>query len=339
MLQQTTIAAVVPYFERFVERFPSLVELAEASENEVLRYWEGLGYYRRAQNIYKTARLIITTCGGRFPDDASLLRKLPGIGRYTAGAIASFAFDQRAPIVEANTLRLYSRLLGYRCDPRSTQGQRLLWTFAERILPRAAPGPFNQALMQLGGSVCRPLEPECSRCPVRTCCRAFADAIQDQIPLPTVRPEIVSVTEAAVAVRRNGTFLLRRRGDGERWASLWDFERFPLVENVVPVPNSEKSARLNAAKFEACQIPAKTRRFLESKIEAETGIEVAISKLLTEIRHGVTRFRIRLFCFLADYRSGKLSDRTELRWVKPVDFREYPMSVTSRKLARLLNDP
>ena len=140
MLQQTTVAAVVPYFERFLARFPTLAALAQANEQDVLRLWEGLGYYSRARNIHKTARVIVRELGGLFPDEVARLAELPGIGRYTAGAIASFAFDRRAPIVEANTLRLYCRLLGFRGDPRSAAGQKLLWEFAGLILPRESRG-------------------------------------------------------------------------------------------------------------------------------------------------------------------------------------------------------
>ena len=133
MLQQTTVAAVLPYFERFVARFPSLAALAAAEEEEVLKYWEGLGYYSRARNLHKTARQLLSGHAGRFPESVEELQALPGIGRYTAGAIASFAFGLPAPIVEANTLRLYCRLMGYRGNPRGSEGQRLLWQFAKRV--------------------------------------------------------------------------------------------------------------------------------------------------------------------------------------------------------------
>ena len=196
MLQQTTVATVIPYFERFLKSFPTIGKLARAAEDEVLRHWEGLGYYSRARNIHKTARQLAAEQGGRFPESVEELVQLPGIGRYTAGAIASFAFDVRAPIVEANTLRLYCRLLGYDGDPRSTAGQRLLWEFAERILPRSHAGRFNQALMELGGTLCTPSEPDCETCPVRSCCTAFAQGRQAEIPVRARRPEVTAVTEA-----------------------------------------------------------------------------------------------------------------------------------------------
>lgn len=332
MLQQTTVAAVVPYFERFLARFPNIEELAEAPEEEVLRHWEGLGYYSRARNIHKTARKLVGENGGEFPDDVQALQKLPGIGRYTGGAIASFAFDRRAPILEANTLRLYSRLLGYRGDPRSAAGQRLLWEFGERILPRKSPGRFNQALMELGGRVCRPNDPDCPACPVKSCCRAFAEGTQEQIPRPADRPKITAVTEATVAVSKGEAYLLRRRGDGERWAGLWDFPRFSV--DGVRLPASLR----NGASPRSQKIPRKLQQSLENGILETTGIAAEVESLVTEIRHGVTRYRIRLLCLLADYRSGSFDGREDLRWVTPREFSQYPLSVTGRKFARLLAD-
>src|SRR5690606_38777472 len=156
--------------------------LSRAPEEDVLRLWEGLGYYSRARNIHRAAGKIVEEYGGRFPEDVSQLAALPGIGRYTAGAIASFAYDLAAPIVEANTQRLYCRLLGYRGDPKSTAGQRLLWSFAESLVPRRQAGRFNQALMELGSTLCTPVAPNCEVCPVNRCCRAFAEKAQGEIP-------------------------------------------------------------------------------------------------------------------------------------------------------------
>ncbi len=184
MLQQTTVAAVVPYFERFLSRFPTVAQLAAAPEEEVLRLWEGLGYYSRARNIHRTARRLIEEFGGQFPREVDVLMTLPGIGRYTAGAIASFAFDQPAPIVEANTLRLYCRLMGYDEDPRATEGQRLLWSLAGQLVPQRSPGRFNQALMELGATLCRPADPDCQVCPLQSWCVATRQGTQGEIPRP-----------------------------------------------------------------------------------------------------------------------------------------------------------
>ena len=310
MLQQTTVAAVVPYFEHFLERFPTVTDVARAEERDVLRSWEGLGYYSRARNIHKAARVIVAEFNGEFPDDVTRLQSLPGIGRYTAGAIASFAFGERAPIVEANTLRLYSRLLGYGGDPRSTSGQKLLWAFAELLVPDELPGQFNQALMELGSQVCRVNDPTCQQCPVMQHCRAFAEGTTSDIPRPAKRSAIEAVTEAAVIVRKNGRVLLRQCRPGERWAGLWDFPRFGL-------PNGQPE-------------PAHVCELLREL----TGVDVEIDADPEELRHSVTRYQIRLLCYRAGHTSGALKRAAGLKWVPFQRLGEYPLSVTGRKMAQ-----
>ena len=328
MLQQTTVAAVIPYFERFFERFATVDSLAAAGEEDVLKLWEGLGYYSRARNIHKTARLVVERHGGRFPEDVDTLLSLPGIGRYTAGAIASFAFDRSAPIVEANTLRLYCRLLGYEENPRSAAGQRVLWDFAQRVLPSRSCGQFNQALMELGSEICTPVEPNCSGCPLRSCCRAFADGRQNAIPAATPRPVVTHVVEASVAVQKNGAYLLRRRGPGERWEGLWDFQRFSLADFEVPTELKQNATGPG--------VPAALKQRLEREVANASGIQAAIGPLVAEFHHTVTRYRIRLLCFCADYQTGKLSGRQNVAWVRPSRFADYPLSVTGRNFAKLL---
>ena len=289
----------------------------------MLRLWEGLGYYSRARNIHRTARKIVTEFDGEFPADVTALQTLPGIGRYTAGAIASFAFDLPAPIVEANTLRLYSRLLGYRGDPRSSSGQKLLWEFAARILPRKQPGEFNQAVMELGATVCTPSQPACPACPVKSCCFAFRAGLQDEIPLPPSRPEITAVTEAAAAIEHDGQFLLCRRGEGERWAGLWDFPRYPCRSNHTKLSNHQLR---------------RIRADLQADLREHVGVGVAIEDMLTQLRHSVTRYRINLLCFAGRVVSEPAihPPTVESAWVAPEQFEDFPLSVTGRKLAQLL---
>ncbi len=172
MLQQTQVATVIPYFERFLNAFPSLSALAAADEQHVLRLWEGLGYYRRARNLHQAAQLLHAEHAERFPDDADVLRRLPGFGRYTANAVLSQAFDRRLPILEANSRRVLCRLFGVRDDPQEAAVQARLWTAAEALLPVKRVGAFNQALMELGALVCTPARPQCSRCPLSRQCQA-----------------------------------------------------------------------------------------------------------------------------------------------------------------------
>ena len=315
MLQQTQVATVEPYFLRFMDRFPSIEALARAGEQVVLRWWEGLGYYRRARQLHQAARILVEEHGARFPRDPAAVVGLPGIGRYTAGAILSIAFDAREPILEANTTRLHCRLLAYRGDPTTARGQRLLWAMAEIVLPRHEVGRFNQALMELGSQVCLARTPRCEDCPVAALCGARAQGAQDQIPPPKAKPRYEERHEAAVIVRRRGRVLLVRCPDEGRWAGLWDFPRFHV-----------RSSR-----------PAALRRELVDKIQQRTGVTIRLGKHLETLKHGVTRFRITLDCYDALYVSGPdgKTDPAAARWLRPDELDEYPLSTTGRKLCRL----
>ncbi len=231
MLQQTTVAAVVPYFERFLAAFPTLADLAAADEQAVLRLWEGLGYYRRARDLSRAARVLQRQHAGSLPDDPDLLAKLPGFGLYTRNAVLSQAFDRRLPIVEANSQRVLSRLLGLRDDPRGGAGRRTLWAAAEALLPKVRVGAYNQALMELGALVCTPKTPRCDACPVADRCRARLLGLQEAIPDKAPKTPITTVRESAVVIWRDDRVLLARRPQhATRWAGLWEFPHGPLLE-------------------------------------------------------------------------------------------------------------
>src|SRR5216683_1802960 len=202
MLQQTQVATVVGYFKRFLEAFPTLADLAAAEESKVLRLWEGLGYYRRARDLHRAAQRVVADYGGQIPQEPALLATLPGIGRYTVGAILSQAFDRRLPILETNSTRVLCRLFGRRGDPRRGQARRWLWEMAETLLPARRVGAFNQALMELGALVCTPAAPRCSACPVCELCAARRLGIQDEIPDRLESPAAIAIQEVAVVVYR-----------------------------------------------------------------------------------------------------------------------------------------
>jgi A/G-specific adenine glycosylase len=315
MLQQTQVATVIPYYERFLRRFSTVSALARASQQQVLRHWEGLGYYRRARQLHAAARQIEQEYGGKFPTTIERVRELPGIGRYTAGAILSIALDQRHPILEANTIRVLSRLLAYTGDPGSRDGQRYLWALAENVLPRRRVGDFNQALMELGSLICTPRHPACGKCPVARICPTNELGLQEEIPRPKQKAEYVPRREAAVVVQAAGKILLRRCGKGERWEGLWDFPRFPLS------PARGK----------------KLERELVEGVASLTGLHVSLQRPLATIRHGVTRYRITLHCHLA---TCALPGRTkqQQRWVTVMQATNYPLSVTGRQICQLLED-
>jgi A/G-specific adenine glycosylase len=317
MLQQTQVATVREYFKRFVRALPDVATLAAADEQDVLRLWEGLGYYRRARQLHAAAQHIVDEYAGRFPQSVEELRRLPGIGRYTAGAIVSIAFDKRAPILEANSIRLISRLIAYRGEAMSAAGQRVLWRVAEEILPRANVAQFNQALMELGSLICTSSEPKCRQCPLSSLCEARLAGWESEIPAAKPRQEFIRLHEAAVIVRKDGRVLMRRCGAGERWAGLWDFPRFGL--------DSED--------------PLLASKEIVSKLRAQTGIACASPRLLTTMRHGVTRYKITLDCYQATHVRGRGRARGEsaVEWMPLANLAALPLSTTGRKIAKLVS--
>jgi A/G-specific adenine glycosylase len=312
MLQQTTVAAVVPYFERFLAAFPDVVTLARADEQEVLRHWEGLGYYRRAKYLHTAARRIVDDHSGRLPNDPAVWRDLPGVGRYTAAAVLSQAFDRRLPVVEANSVRVLCRLFGRNGDPRSSEAQAWLWRTAEELLPRKRVGDYNQALMELGALICTPASPDCGACPVRKNCRAWADGTQDRIPAKSSPPDVIAVHEVAVVVHRRGRVLLvRRSSQAARWANMWEFphgERLPAEDHCVAA-----------------------RRVLRQL----TGLTAHVGPELLTVRHAVARCRITMVALEATWRRGEFSSHhhVEGRWLRPRELSTFPLPVAQRRLA------
>jgi A/G-specific adenine glycosylase len=334
MLQQTQVATVIPYFQRFIEALPTVEHLAAADEQQVLRLWEGLGYYRRARQLHAAAKKIVAEHDGLFPADPAAIAKLPGIGRYTAAAVASIAFGAQAAILEANTRRLYARLLAERGELESSAAQARLWSFAEHLLPKQDCGAFNQALMELGATICTPRSPQCAACPVAELCPTFALGLQDEIPQATRKVKIEDVREAAVIVRSPaGQVLVLRYEPGQRWAGLWDFVRFPLPEG-------------QALDTPAGASPATLQTFLANEVQRRTGYRVSVEpQAIAQIKHPVTRYRITLNAFVAQL-AGSQNRRAkataaekiqnESTWVDVAELHHLPLSATGRKLARLV---
>ncbi|QGJ70193.1 Adenine DNA glycosylase [Planctomycetales bacterium 10988] len=333
MLQQTQVATVIPYFQRFLETFPTIQALAEAPEEQVLREWEGLGYYRRARNLHAAAKKIQSDHGGIFPQTFDEVQALPGIGRYTAGAILSIAFDLRLPILEANTIRLFSRLIGYRGDPRSLLGTKLLWYVAEDWLPRKEVGHFNQALMELGSLICTPKEPKCPQCPAQKICIAKQEGWQQEIPQPAAKTVYEEVQEVAIILRKEDEVLLFKQEEAGRWAGMWDFCRFPW-SGEVPQKNTLPGFAPSYENFE---------KALNKKLYELQDFTIKKIQYFNTLKHGVTRFRITLECFTAepndlDFLQRINSLRKNRQWVKIKDLNDFPLNVTARKIAKQLQN-
>ena len=331
MLQQTTVTAVVPYFERFIARFPDVQSLAEAEVDDVLRLWEGLGYYSRARNLHMAAQAVVNEHSGQFPTEVETLRTLPGIGRYTAGAISSFAFDQPAAIVEANTERLYARLLALRDDVRASASQKLLWQFAEELVPEKRAGDFNQALMDIGSKLCRPVDPDCESCPLQKYCGAFQNGLQKEVPVRKPAVAITAITELAVVLMDRDNFLLRRRTESERWAGMWDFVRFEIsAEESSALPLVQKRGRSKSLfSPEGLELP----EFAVKKTQSQIGLKPGPIVASTEFIYSVTRYKVQLLCFACSSRRarGHLSDGVQ--WFSLDELPELPLSMTGRRIA------
>lgn len=322
MLQQTQVATVIDYYQRFMKRFPTVKKLAAAEQEDVLKLWEGLGYYRRARQMHAAAQVVVEQHRGKFPEAFDEVLALPGIGRYTAGAILSISKDQRLPVLEGNTIRLFARLMSMKMDPRLSVNQKQLWAFSESILPKERCGDFNQALMELGSEICHPKRPKCLFCPVAKLCPTFQLGLQEQIPAASKKVKYENLHEAVVVIKRRGKFLVRRCGPGERWEGLWDFPRFEVQSNV----NSQTPAMTMAAR-------------LEEQVKLATGLDVELKPTSVSIKHAVTKYRITLDCFLATRLSGRLGKRTtETRWMSQAEIDDAAMSITGRKIAKKLSD-
>ncbi|QEG22407.1 A/G-specific adenine glycosylase [Mariniblastus fucicola] len=314
MLQQTQVATVIDYFKRFMKRFPTVSKLAAADQSEVLKLWEGLGYYRRARQLHTAASVVVERHRGNFPETFDEVLALPGIGRYTAGAILSISLDQQLPILEGNTIRLFARLMQMESDPRSSANQKLLWQFSESLLPKKRAGDFNQSLMEIGSEICTPRCPKCSECPIIKFCPTFRGGLQNQIPAPSVKMKYESIREAVVLVskvtRGQTKFLVRLCGEGERWTGLWDFPRFELGNRRAEV-------------------------WLPEQIKSLTGLDVSVGSSSLQMKHAVTRFRITLDVFSSEQVTGRLKSgaASELRWATNKELLEMPMSTTGRKIA------
>jgi A/G-specific adenine glycosylase len=300
-----------------LQAFPNVQALAAADEQQVLRLWEGLGYYRRARHLHQAARQLVTISKKGLPDDPDVWRDLPGIGRYTLGAVLSQAFDRRLPILEANSIRVLCRLFAERRPPKESNVQKLLWTYAEKLLPRRRVGDFNQALMELGALICTPTSPACERCPIKTACEAYRLGIQDSLPARSKGPKTEIVNEVAVVVHRQAKVLVVQRPDMGRWANLWEFPHGALQPG------------------EAHEAAASRMLLTATGIEAEMGSE------LTTLTHTVTRFAITLVCLEAAYSGGKFrpGHYQQGRWVEPSQLAQFPLSSPQRRLAHLVISP
>lgn len=235
MLQQTRVDSVIPYFQHFISLFPSIEELANAPEEQVLKAWEGLGYYSRAKNLHAAAKEIVFNGGGKIPSDRRSILKLKGIGPYTAGAILSIAYDQKVPAVDGNVMRVFSRLFALTDDIQASSTRKKMESLAEQLIPEEDPGDFNQALMELGALICTPSSPTCLFCPVYSVCDAFKQGIEEQLPRKKKTKQSVQQDVVMVLFRDGERFIGEKRPDQGLLAGLWGFPTFELSPGADPL--------------------------------------------------------------------------------------------------------
>ncbi len=307
LLQRTRVASGTPYYERFVERFPDVAALAAASEEDVLRAWEGLGYYRRARNLHAAAKVVMTDHGGEIPSDAATLETLPGIGPYTAGAVASIAFGERAPAVDGNVTRVMARLFRVEADVSAAAGRARIQALAAGLVPSDRPGAFNQALMELGSRVCTPRRPSCPSCPLAGLCLARAAGIEASLPRapPPRRPKTVPVGFAYI--RSRGRILLVRRPESGLLGGLWS------------LPGGEIEVRGRVADS------------LRAMVAAQSGVHVAVHEDVAAVAHTFSHRRWSGSVYRCAPRQGARLLRGA-RWVAPEDALGLPMVPEHRKL-------
>ena len=312
MLQQTRVETVIPYFERWMQRFPTINALANAPLQAVLSAWEGLGYYSRARNLHRAAQIVLQDHAGELPRSVAALRKLPGIGRYTAGAIAAIAFDLDEPALDGNIRRVLARVFNVTVPARSPEGEKQLWELAAAHLPPGKASQYNQALMDLGAMLCTPRAPECARCPLAQGCQARIQGVQGERPVLPPKPAIPHYTVTAAVIRRQGQVLIAQRPPEGLLGGLWEF------------PGGKQQP---GEDLPAC---------LQREICEELGAAIHVSGQIGVYRHAYTHFRVTLHafhCTLADGHQPQPLQVNDLRWVSPAELPDYPMGKIDRLIS------
>ena len=314
MLQQTRVETVIPYFQKWIEQFPDITSLANTDQGTVLSAWEGLGYYSRARSLHKAAKVILEKYGGEIPGDLEGLRSLPGVGPYTAAAVASIAFGKDVPALDGNIRRVLARVFNVEEPARSPQGERRLLELAQGNLPPGQAGEFNQALMDLGALICTPRNPDCPNCPVASHCQARELGIQEERPVLEPRPSTPHYDVTAAVIHRNGSVLIAKRPQSGLLGGMWEFPGGKVQEGE---------------DLASC---------LRREIQEELGVDVEVGEHLGVYQHGYTHFKVTLHAFACSLVEGVPQPiaADEIRWVRPEDLKNYPMGKIDRRIARAI---
>lgn len=317
MLQQTRVDQVIPYFNRFMRRFPSLKSLAAASQEDVLKLWEGLGYYSRARNLHKAAHIIANEHKGRFPNTVEEIVKLPGIGSYTAAAIGSLAFNLDLAVLDGNVIRVLSRLFAYTKDTRSTATKKELQQMADALLVKGNAGNFNEAMMELGATVCLPKNPQCGTCPLAAACLGHKSGRPTDYPVKAPKKKVPHiVVGAAVVINRKGEVLIAQRRDQDMLGGLWEF----------PGGKQEMGETI--------------RQCITRELKEELGINVEVGGFLVTVKHAYSHFTMELHTYFAKIKSGRPRPLhcQDYQWLEISDLRKVPYSKADLKIIEALEE-
>jgi A/G-specific adenine glycosylase len=315
MLQQTTVPAVIPYYQKWMKIFPTLRALAKAPSRKILKTWQGLGYYQRAKNIHKTSKIILKSFKGKIPDSYDELVKLPGIGAYSAGAILSIAYNKRFPALEANSLRVLSRILCLE-DPFNSKIEKQLNDFQSQLLPLRSAGNFNQALMELGSLVCRNKNPLCLKCPVKSFCQAYQRGKQELIPFKKQKKKAEKIEAVIGIILKDNKILIQKRPSKGLLADLWEFPGGKIK------PGESKI------------------RALRRELKEELGFEIDGATFIQKVNHSYTDFRVTLYSYLCHVDQVRFlkDSSTQSRWVTRKSIRQYPFPSGSARIADHLHN-
>lgn len=314
MLQQTQVKTVLPYFDRWMEALPSVQSVAEADEHHLLKLWEGLGYYSRVRNIQKAAQQMVEKHHGKVPDSYEDILALPGIGRYTAGAISSIAYNQDHSVVDGNVIRVISRLLNYSKNTHAPESAEWFWKWATDLLPSGKARHFNQAMMELGALICAPKQPKCASCPLQKECIATRLGTVEELPNRGPKTEKISLQVAVAVIQKDGKVFIQRRPHSGLMGGLWEFPGGKIEEGEKPL------------------------RAIRREIKEELNLTLKNIKAFTEIKHAYTRFKVQLHCFTADYQKGplRLNVASEGKWVKMDDLEKFAFPAANVRLIEIL---
>ena len=311
MLQQTQVATVIPYYQRFLKVFPTVRHLAKADLSKVLKVWEGLGYYSRARNLHRASQVVRNRFHGIIPDNLKDLLSLPGIGRSTAGAILSFAFQKEAPILDGNAKRVISRLFAVSYNPAEGKTEDRLWKISESLIPKGFSNPFNQALMDLGSMLCTPREPRCSECPLRDLCKGYLSGKPESYPPRAIKKRIPHITGFSAVIHKDGKVFINQRPPSGLLGGLWEFPNWRIEE--------KQRSRLRAR--------------LRNYIKKDMGMNSEVKEFIGTFRQTYSHFKLTLQVFSYLHLHGK----TKGKWVSIQDLHLFPMSRIHRRIAEKLD--